>query len=481
MVVTKSTVERRVGVPAQLLHEREDAAELLIHALAQLPDDVHGSVPVSPVVRRRLELLARAYGIQARLTFDDGDVSGDLLEDLIRRRRPLGEIVEALFRPSDRPASLRFDDEIFRGHRIALVTNIPTHYRVPLFEAMARRLAAAGAGFRVYFLADVPPGREWMRTEAQGFDHETLESIDLSRDRGRRLLPLRLVKRLDESRPTLLLVGGFSPFVAMRVAAYAARRKLPFGVWSGEIPSRPTARSRTRSMQRKWIIARASFAVSYGWESARYLCSLRPDLPLVIGRNTAPIGQPRARPDDPETIEILTVGRAEKGKALDVVLNVISKLETQRWRLTVIGDGPELEQLRRHADSRVRFLGARPFDEVADAYSKADVFLFPSRYDIFGLVLVEAMGAGMAVAVSRAVGAAADLAVDGVNCILVGDDDPESWAHAVAQLASDKDLRSKLGANGRATIGRRWTIEHAADAMLAGMRLPLLSLKGRVG
>lgn len=479
MVVTKTTFGRQLSLPAQLLDERQDAAEVLIHALAQLPDDVHGRVTVSPAVRPRLELLARAYGIQTRLTFGDEGVGKDPLEDLIRRRRPLGEIVEALSRPGDPPASLRFDDEIFRGQRIALVTNIQTHYRVPLFEAMARRLAAAGAAFRVYFLTDVPQGREWMRTKAQEFDHETLESLDLRRDRGRRLLPLGLVKRLEESRPTLLLVGGFSPFVAMRVAAYAARRNLPFGVWSGEIATRPTARSRSRRLQRKWIISRASFAVSYGWESARYLRSLRRDLPLVIGRNTAPIGQPCARPSDPETIEILTVGRAEKGKALDVVLNVLAKLRTQRWRLTVIGDGPELEQLRQHADPRVRFLGARPFAEVADAYSKADIFLFPSRYDIFGLVLVEAMGAGTAVIVSRRVGAVADLCVDGVNCLVADEDDTDGWTEAVTRLVSDTEVRSTLGESARATIARRWTVDHAADAMLAGLRLAVLRDNGR--
>jgi glycosyltransferase involved in cell wall biosynthesis len=133
----------------------------------------------------------------------------------------------------------------------------------------------------------------------------------------------------------------------------------------------------------------------------------------------------------------------------------------------------------RTADSRVRFLGACPFEEVLEAQSKADVFLFPSRYDIFGLVLVEAMGAGSAVVVSQDVGAVADLCVDGNNCMIVGDHDPDSWAKAIARLATDAELRSGLGVNARATIGRRWTIEHAADAMLAGLRIPLLAGNGQ--
>jgi len=478
MVVTKTILGRRTGVSAQLLHERDDAAELLVHALAQLPDNVQVSVPASAALRPRLELLARAYQIDQRLTFDEGASDG-LLEDLILDGRSIAEVVELLGSAEDLPSSLRDDDEMFEGHRVAVITNVPTHYRVPLFAGMARRLAAAGGEFRVYFLSDVPAKREWMRTESLEFDHEILKSIDLRRDRGRRLMPINLARRLDDFRPTLLLTGGFSPLVGARVAAYAGRREIPFGVWSGEIASRPTAQSRARRIQRKWIVDRAAFAISYGWESARYLRSLRGDLPLVIGRNTTPTRPPPARATESKTLELLTVGRAERGKALDVILTAVSKLTGVSWRLTVIGDGPELEKLIRDADPRVRFLGARPFDEVLEAHSRADVFLFPSRYDVFGLVLVEAMGAGAAVVVSRAVGAVADLAVDSVNAVVMEDHNPQSWADAIARLARDHELRSTLGENAQATIGDRWTMEHAVDSMLAGLRLPLLRGKSR--
>jgi glycosyltransferase involved in cell wall biosynthesis len=472
MAVAKTILERRVGVRAQPLQERDEAAELLVHAIAQLPNELQAIVPASPALRPRLELLARAYQVDQRLTFDEGIKDG-LLEGLILDRRPIADVVELLSSPEDPPSSLRAHDGMFEGQRVAVVTNVPTHYRVPLFGAMGRRFSAAGAEFRAFFLSDVPVGREWMRSSSLEFEHEILKSVDIRRDRGRRLIPINLTGRLDDFRPTIVLVGGFSPLVAMRVAAYARRRDIPFGIWSGEIDSRAKAQSRVRRVQRKWIVDRAAFAVSYGWESAQYLRSLRSDLPIVIGRNTTPTGPERPRPSGPETLELLTVGRAEKGKALDVLLAAVSRVAGVSWRLTVIGDGPELDRLRRDADRRVRFLGARTPEEVRDAHSKADIFLFPSRYDIFGLVLVEAMGAGTAVVVSRAVGAVSDLAVDGVNAIVVDDHDPHRWAEAIERVGRDHDLRSTLGENAQSTIRRRWTIEHAANAMLAGLRLPL--------
>jgi glycosyltransferase involved in cell wall biosynthesis len=229
---------------------------------------------------------------------------------------------------------------------------------------------------------------------------------------------------------------------------------------------------------RKYIVNRSAFAISYGWQSTRYLGGLRNDLPVVIGRNTTSIGPTRVPRTEMEALELLTVGRAEKGKALDVLIAAVSNVTSISWRLSVIGDGPQLSKLMRDAPPRVCFHGAMAPSDVLRAHSKADIFLFPSRYDIFGLVLVEAMGAGTAVVVSRNAGAVSDLVVNGVNAVFVEDHDPRNWAAAIRRLARDPELRSTLGENARATIRRRWTIEHAADAMVAGLRLGLLKREG---
>lgn len=63
----------------------------------------------------------------------------------------------------------------------------------------------------------------------------------------------------------------------------------------------------------------------------------------------------------------------------------------------VVGDGPHLEELRRR-HPEVRFTGAKFGEELAMHYAAADVFIFPSRTDTFGLVLLEALAAGLPVA-----------------------------------------------------------------------------------
>ena len=465
--------------------EWHDRVDLLLHALAQLPDSVTLELEAPPPELQRLRLIAAAYAIDDRVTFivaPGRQCRGAFLtpssvhgQRAVAASSTLGEVVEALSTPEEAEASLRAHDLPFAGHRIAIVTNLATHYRVPLFNEMALRLRAAGASFRVLLLADIPQGRSWMRVSSLEFEHEILDSRDVSADRGRRLIPRNLESRLSAYKPTIILSSGFSPAVSGRAARFAHQRRIPFGIWSGEIASRRTAQSRLRRIQRTRLLRQTSFAVAYGSESAHYLSSLDPGLPIVVGRNTAPSRQKTEELQGPGPIELLTVGRAQKGKALDSLVDAVLGLE-EPYRLTIVGAGPELTRLKRMAMGcdKIRFAGALPFAEVIECYRRADVFAFPSQYDVFGLALVEAMGAGLCVLVSRAVGAAADLAVNRHNCLVLDGPDPQLWRNALTEVANDADLRRSLGQNARTTIQRRWTITHAADAMIAGLRLGAL-------
>jgi len=85
----------------------------------------------------------------------------------------------------------------------------------------------------------------------------------------------------------------------------------------------------------------------------------------------------------------------------------------------VVGDGPQLEALReKHKD--VHFLGVKQGEELAACFANADVFVFPSLTDTFGLVILEAMAAGTPVAAFRAPGPR-DL-IPGSNAGAVDDD-----------------------------------------------------------
>jgi glycosyltransferase involved in cell wall biosynthesis len=400
------------------------------------------------------------------------------------KRKTFAEVVERLYEPDDPPASLRYDDDIFRGQRIALVTPIPSHYRLPLFAAMASRLEKAGATFRVFFLSEQLNERPWLIAEPDGgFERETVRGWDIPvRDRPPHF-PIDLGRRLTAFAPSVILVGSLSPVVGGRVARFARRRGIAWGIWSGEIEGTTAARSRFWRVQRSALVRSADFAITYGHASAEYLRRLRPELPVVYGRNTAPATGRSVTPRrHTGTLETLVIGDlATPRKGVDVAVDALLLRPSLPCSLTVVGGGRLATDLERRAEGDARIVFGGPLQPVSThaLLRSADVVLFPTRSDRFGLVLVEAMGAGAATAVSSSAGAVADLAVSRHNCLVVDSREPEAWAEALRTLVEDHELRVALGAAGANTVRRRWTIDHAADAMLAGLRLGLLRARRR--
>jgi glycosyltransferase involved in cell wall biosynthesis len=106
---------------------------------------------------------------------------------------------------------------------------------------------------------------------------------------------------------------------------------------------------------------------------------------------------------------LVTVNRVSKEKNLDA----FCQLSTFLYNLTLVGDGPYLNELKRKYP-QVKFTGALTGKELTEAYASADVFVFPSKNDTFGVVNIEAQMMGTPVAAYPVTGPK-DIIIDGVN------------------------------------------------------------------
>ena len=88
----------------------------------------------------------------------------------------------------------------------------------------------------------------------------------------------------------------------------------------------------------------------------------------------------------------INVGRVSVEKNLEAFLDL--PLQGEKW---VVGDGPALDGFKKRYPE-VRFWGSKQMSELPAIYNQADIFVFPSRTDTFGLVLLEAMACGLPVA-----------------------------------------------------------------------------------
>jgi len=150
-----------------------------------------------------------------------------------------------------------------------------------------------------------------------------------------------------------------------------------------------------------------------------------------------------------EELLVLHVGRFHRQKAQEVLLQGFAEAhrEEPSLRLCLVGDGAELPAARALAaelnlEDAVLFAGSVT-DPVA-LYAAADVFAFPSRWEAFGIALLEAMAVGLPVIASRT-GGILEL-VDDEIAVLVPTDQSTPIASALLSLARDPELRRRLGA-----------------------------------
>lgn len=157
---------------------------------------------------------------------------------------------------------------------------------------------------------------------------------------------------------------------------------------------------------------------------------------------------------------MLNVGRVSAEKNLEAFL----ELDTPGTKV-VVGDGPALESLRARFPKAV-FLGALAGEELASAYRAADCFVFPSRTDTFGLVVIEALACGVPVAAYPVQG---PIDILGRNGRGVADDFHVQVGVLADDLGKATARALELDRTEAATFARRFTWGHATDQFIGAI------------
>ena len=163
----------------------------------------------------------------------------------------------------------------------------------------------------------------------------------------------------------------------------------------------------------------------------------------------------------PQATVLCCVGRLDKQKGIDVLLEAASKLESEKQTCVwLVGDGPQRAALEIQArqlglDAHVRFLGFR--DDVPDLLKASNIFVLPSRYEAMPITILEAMAAGLASVVTD-VGENAHLIEDGVTGRIVPPEDPQALADALRALIQNPSLCGDMGGKAK-TKAQQYGVE----------------------
>jgi phosphatidyl-myo-inositol alpha-mannosyltransferase len=209
-------------------------------------------------------------------------------------------------------------------------------------------------------------------------------------------------------------------------------------------------------LRRIW--RRVDLGIAVSEAAATFLRRTLPEAELEIVPNGVDVGAfsgATPREDLPEGRRILWVNRLDAQKGFPVALAAFSKVvaEVPEAVLVVVGDGKDRDSLGLLTASvlaRVDMRGAEPNAAVPGYHAASEVFVASaSGQESFGIVLVEAMAAGVPI-VATDIPGYREVITDGLDGLLVPPRDPEAVAAGLVRLLTDPDRAARLAQAGRA-------------------------------
>ncbi len=174
----------------------------------------------------------------------------------------------------------------------------------------------------------------------------------------------------------------------------------------------------------------------------------------------------------PGELKVLYAGRLTSEKGVDLLAESFlrARRAEPRLHLLLAGGGPEEDELRGRLGAHATFLGWLEGDDLARAYASADLFLFCSRTDTYGQVVLEAGASGLPVVAVDEGGPAA--LIENRHTGILCRPDPDHLAGGVLQLASSPALRRRLG-DAAIRNARAHSWERALEQLAIGYRRAL--------
>lgn len=293
---------------------------------------------------------------------------------------------------------------------------------------------------------------------------------------------LDVLNYLNRNYDAIVICGYGTPFTMPLAVEYLKFKKIPFymEIDGGLIKQDPWWKYH---LKRHWL-SMATYWFSSGKETTKYLLHYGADKNRIIGYPFSSLRKKdilqqvlsveqkqilRKQLGITENKVIVSVGQFVYRKGYDVLLKASVKLP-KSIGVYIIGDKPTPEYLKLQNDfslTQVHFVGFQPKEELKKWYQAADAFVLPTREDVWGLVINEAMAQGLPVITTDKCVAGVELVENGVNGYIVPTNDAQALEKAITTLFT-QDCRL-MGQKSLEKI-QPYTIENIAKIHMAAFK-----------
>jgi glycosyltransferase involved in cell wall biosynthesis len=378
--------------------------------------------------------------------------------------------------------------------RVAVVINMIAPYTTRIFERLANQ---GDCDLLVVYETAMEPDRRWRPETDLPYDYTLLSSwtLDLARlaiGGGYRttydtylFVPRRPLAPLLRFSPDVVVGAGAGIWSSpANLAALVGRAWCgwAFVPWWGSFKrARPTWPRRAAEPWVRLFVRSADAWMAYGTRAARHVVELGADpertviSPIVppIAADASAAAAGNGVGVDVREPRYLFVGRLIERKGIGILLEAFRDVD--QGELWIVGDGPLRDDIAAASsgDSRVRLFGHLAGRPLADLYRKATVFVLPSLYELWGLVVNEALDYGLPVITTDEVGAADDLIDSGVNGLVVPTGSRQALADAMRRVAGwTPELRRRCARHSRDKLAA-WSLDRTVEGFVRASSLAL--------
>ena len=351
--------------------------------------------------------------------------------------------------------------------KVALIHNIVSPYRIPVFEGLSDHPLI---DLTVFYCAKTHKMRQWDIIHSDKYRYRFLSGFTIEFGEFAYHINFDIIPIIVQKKYDVIIIGGSSDFTTQAAFFLSKLVNIPIILWSEGIRSPEGRLGRIAGPLFHYIIQHADAIIVPGTVSEKYQIKTGAAqdsifiAPNIVDNNYY-INQSILFKKEKEQIKkemkiestkvIVFVGQLIQRKGVTCLIRAFNTIHelTSDTILLIVGDGPlksELQDLCRVSKNQnVFFTGWIDETEKMKYYSIADVFVLPTLFDVWGLVINEAMCCELPVVTTTAAGCAFDMVFNGENGFIVKPEDPDELAEAIHKILKDPIENDRMGKRSR--------------------------------
>jgi len=379
-----------------------------------------------------------------------------------------------------------------KKYKVAIVHNIISPYRIPLFERLSEH---PSIDLFVYFCARTHKNRKWNIFKSDKYNYEILSGVTVDFVGVIYHINPVIISKLMKEKYDAIIIGGSTYFTTQAAFITSKLLKTPIILWSEGIEGAQSFLGKAISPLTKYIVRNVDAIVVPGTMSHDFHIKqgavqgkifIAPNIVdnRMFIQKSSKFKEEKGRFKRELNIQnekiILFVGQLIKRKGVEYLIRAYKRLKEEYADvcLVIIGDGVlknELEEICIKEEIKdVHFTGWISEEQKIIYYTIAELFVLPTLKDLCPLVINEAMCCGLPVISTKAAGCAVDMIMPEENGFIVDEANIDQLYSAMKKILLNEELATKMGEKSLKIIERKYNIDQAVKGSVSAIEYAIL-------